>query len=159
MFSLHAKAKLQSWRVTKPLSLESKSSHNRISNLNFIFKQQIFFASSLTCPKMFQDDPIFLCQFVPMIFIYQIQFLFSHKNFRMSTKYDSIFGLVQKIWTCTKLFGTCRRTRHQILSSYPFYYYAVHKELKFSLNMACLVPIIFSPFFMMCILIFYLSFF
>ena len=35
------------------------------------------------------------------------------QNFWNSTKSNSIFGLAQTIWTVTKHFGTCRRTRHK----------------------------------------------
>ena len=36
-----------------------------------------------------------------------------HKSFWRGTKCSQIFGLAQKIWTGTKHFGTCKRTRHK----------------------------------------------
>ena len=82
-----------------------------------------------TGPKMFCAGPIFLCQtkifftycgshknFVPdkkMICIQKNCFLCRHKSFWRGTKCSQIFGLAQKIWTGTKHFGTCKRTRHQ----------------------------------------------
>ena len=82
----------------------------------------------LTSPKMFCDVPHFLCQtknvftycvghrnFVPvkkMICIQKNWFLCRHKSFWRGTKCRQIFGLAQKIWTGTKHFGTCKRTRH-----------------------------------------------
>ena len=44
-----------------------------------------------------------------------------HKRFWRGTKCSQIFGLAQKIWTSTKRFGTCKRTRHfYALSFYRF---------------------------------------
>ena len=43
------------------------------------------------------------------------KFLCRHKSFWRGTKCSLIFGLAQKIWTGTKHFGTCKRTRHQCL--------------------------------------------
>ena len=39
-----------------------------------------------------------------------------HKMFVTATICKKIIGLAQKIWTSTKLFGTCKRTRHKILT-------------------------------------------
>ena len=80
-----------------------------------------------TGPKKFCSGPNFLSQhknlftycashkhFVPdkkMICIQQNCFLCWHKSFWRGTKYSQIFGLAQKIWTITKHFGTCKRTR------------------------------------------------
>ena len=36
-----------------------------------------------------------------------------HKMFVTATICKTIFGLAQKIWTCPKHFGTCKRTRHK----------------------------------------------
>ena len=36
-----------------------------------------------------------------------------HKSFWIGTKCSQIFGLTQKIWTGTKHFATCKRTRHK----------------------------------------------
>ena len=36
-----------------------------------------------------------------------------HKMFVTATIRKYIFGLAQKIWTITKHFGTCKRTRHK----------------------------------------------
>ena len=36
-----------------------------------------------------------------------------HKSFWRGTKCSQIFGLTQKIWTGTKHFATCKRTRHK----------------------------------------------
>ena len=64
-----------------------------------------------TGPKMFSNGPIFLCQ---------TKYLFthcgSHKHLvpkRWFTLCKIGFGLAQKIWTGTKHFGTCKRTRHK----------------------------------------------
>ena len=38
-----------------------------------------------------------------------------HKSFWRDTKCSQIFGLAQKIWTGTKHFETCKRTRHNWL--------------------------------------------
>ena len=38
-----------------------------------------------------------------------------HKSFWRGTKWSQIFGPAQKIWTGTKHFATCKRTRHKIL--------------------------------------------
>ena len=81
-----------------------------------------------TGPKMFCAGPNFLSQpknlltycashkhFDPdkkMICIQQNWFLWRHKSFWRGTKCSQIFGLAQKIWTGTKHFGTCKRTRH-----------------------------------------------
>ena len=40
-------------------------------------------------------------------------FLCRHKSFWRGTKCSQIFGLTQKIWTSTKHFATCKRTRHK----------------------------------------------
>ena len=37
-----------------------------------------------------------------------------HKRFWRGTKCSQMFELTQKIWTGTKHFGTCKRTRHKI---------------------------------------------
>ena len=82
-----------------------------------------------TGPKFFCAGPNFLSQpknltafsashkhFVPdkkMICIQQNWFLCRHKSFWKGTKCSQIFGLAQKIWTGTKNFGTCKRTRHK----------------------------------------------
>ena len=36
-----------------------------------------------------------------------------HKSFWRGTECSQIFGLTQKIWTNSKHFATCKRTRHQ----------------------------------------------
>ena len=40
-----------------------------------------------------------------------------HKMFVTATIFKQIFGPAQKIWTSTKHFGTCKRTRHHIFTS------------------------------------------
>ena len=86
-------------------------------------------------PKMFRAGPNFFSNpkslftyfashkhFVPdkkMICIQQNCFLCQHKSFWRSTKCSQIFGLAQKIWTGTKRFGTCKRTRHYCNFSRP----------------------------------------
>ena len=52
--------------------------------------------------------------FVPDKKMICIQFMFmcQHKSFLRGTKCSQIFGLTQKIWTSTKFFETCKRTRH-----------------------------------------------
>ena len=82
-----------------------------------------------TGPKMFCAGPNILVQtqnlftycashkhFAPdkkVICIQQHWFLCLHKSFWRGTKCSQIFGLTQKIWTGTKYFGTCKRTRHE----------------------------------------------
>ena len=82
-----------------------------------------------TSPKMFWAGQNFLRQtknlftycgshkrFVPNKKIICIQdncSLSSQKSFWKGTKCKQIFGLSQKIWTGTKHFGTCKRTRHK----------------------------------------------
>ena len=77
-----------------------------------------------TGPKKFWARPNFLYQskklftykiFVPdkkMICIQENWFLCRHKSFWRGTKCSQILGLAQKIWTGSKHFGTCKRTRH-----------------------------------------------
>ena len=84
-----------------------------------------------TGPKMFWTGPNFLCQnknlstYCPDIVavknilcqkkddLHSVKlFLCRHKSFFKGTKCSQIFGLAQKIWTDTKHFGTCKRTRH-----------------------------------------------
>ena len=90
-----------------------------------------------TGPKMFCAGPNFLSQpknlftfcaihkhFVPdkkMICIQQNCFLCRRKSFWRGTKCSQIFWLAQKIWTGTKHFGTCKRTRHKSYSSLLFW--------------------------------------
>ena len=75
-----------------------------------------------TGPKMFCAGPNFFCQ-TKNLFTYcgshKIlcqtirRFAFSKIGFCAGTKVFEIFGLAQKIWTGTKHFGTCKRTRHK----------------------------------------------
>ena len=84
-----------------------------------------------TGPKMFWAGPNFLCQtknlftccgshkhFVlaqkPILLNANHLFVW-HKMFVTATICKYIFGLAQKIWTSTKHFGTCKRTRHKVL--------------------------------------------
>ena len=99
-----------------------------ISICNLVFVPTPLMSCSFTGPKMFGAGPNFLCQtknlstycgshkhFVPdkkMICIQKNWFLCRHKSFWRGTKCRQIFGLAQKIWTGTKHFGTCKRTRH-----------------------------------------------
>ena len=43
----------------------------------------------------------------------KIVFLCQHKSFCRGTKCSQIFVLPQNIWSSTKHFGTCKRTRHK----------------------------------------------
>ena len=82
-----------------------------------------------TGPKMFWAGPNFLCQTKNLFtyILWQSQmfcarqkndlhsvkfFLCRHKSFWRGTKCSQTLGLAQKIWTGTKHFGTCKRTRH-----------------------------------------------
>ena len=81
-----------------------------------------------TRPKMFCAGPNFFSQpktltafsassktFVPTqksILLNANHLLVWHKMFMTATICKKIFGLVQKIWTSPKHFGTCKRTRH-----------------------------------------------
>jgi hypothetical protein len=100
-------------------------------------KQQALMPCPFTGPKMFWAG-----RFVPdKKFIYilwqsqtfcarqkdalhsvKLFFLCPHKSFRGGTKCSQIFGLAQKIWTGTKHFGTCKRTRQKSEITYfaPF---------------------------------------
>ena len=82
-----------------------------------------------TGPKMLCAGPIFLCQNKKYSHIVAVTnilcqtkrwfafskncFLCRHKSFWRGTKCNQIFVLAQKIWTGTKHFGTCKRTRHK----------------------------------------------
>ena len=81
-----------------------------------------------TGPKMFCAGPNFLSQlknltalsassktFVPAqkpILLIANHLFVWHKMFVTATICKQIFGATQKIWTGTKHFGTCKRTRH-----------------------------------------------
>ena len=83
-----------------------------------------------TGPKMFCAGPNFLSQpknltafsassktFMPAqkpILLNANHLFVWHKMLVIGT----IFGLAQKIWTSTKLFGTCKRTRHKYTMSW-----------------------------------------
>ena len=68
-------------------------------------------------------------------------FLCRHKSFWRGTKCSQIFVLAQKIWTSTKHFGTCKRTRHY--SSGPKCSFQRHHVLDMSFWQG-----VSSPFFM-----------
>ena len=74
-----------------------------------------------TGPKMFWAGPNFLCQtknlFTNILCSTKRLFAFSKIVFCAGTKCSQIFGLAQKIWTGTKHFGTCKRTRHYYTSA------------------------------------------
>ena len=85
-----------------------------------------------TGPKIFCASPNFLSQpknlttlsasskpFVPAqkpILLNANHLFVWHKMFVTATICKYIFVLAQKIWTSTKHFGTCKRTRHICLS-------------------------------------------
>ena len=52
-----------------------------------------------------------------------------HKSFWRGTKSSQIFGLTYKIWTGTKHFATCKRTRH-IMNLKASKYFANHASQK-----------------------------
>ena len=90
-----------------------------------------------TGPKMFCAGPNFLSQpknltafsassktFVPAqkLILRNANHLFAwHKIFVTGTKCQYIFGLAQKIWTSTKHFGTCKRTRQKCFWQVPIF--------------------------------------
>ena len=97
-----------------------------LENKLWTLKEQIRMFSLMPCPftgpKNFGLDQILCAR--PIFFFYilwQSQtfcarenwFLCRHKSFWRGTKCSLIFGLAQKIWTSTKHFGTCKRTRHK----------------------------------------------
>ena len=91
-----------------------------------------------TGPKMFCADPNFLSlpknlaafsatskTFVPAqktILLNANHLLVWHKMFVTVTICNKIFGQTQKIWTSTKHFGTCKRTRQNSTSGITAYY-------------------------------------
>ena len=78
-----------------------------------------------TGPKMFCAGPNFLSQPNNLFThcqtfcarqkddLHLVKLVFVPASFWRGTKCSQIFGLAQKIWTGTKHFGTCKRTRHQ----------------------------------------------
>ena len=70
----------------------------------FLFQTKNLF-TYCACHKHFVPDKKMIC-------LQQNWFLCRHKSFWRGTKCSQIFGLNQKIWTGTKFFATCKRTRH-----------------------------------------------
>ena len=67
-----------------------------------------------------------------------------HKRFWRGTKCSLIFGLAQNIWTSTKHFGTCKRTRHYSakilkLLIHVLYTNCFHKNLPSNSTLICWV--------------------
>ena len=93
--------------------------------------------SPFTGPKMFCASLNFLSQpkkltafsvssknFVPAqktILLNASHLFVWHKMFVTTTICKKKFGLAQKIWTSTKHFGTCKRTRHKFSSGFPMH--------------------------------------
>ena len=90
-----------------------------------------FMPCPFTGPKMFCAGPNILCQpknltafsassktFVlaqKTILLTANHLFVWHKMFETATICKYIFGLAQKSWISTKLFGTCKRTRHKFI--------------------------------------------
>ena len=72
-----------------------------INALSFYRSQNV-----LCWSKCFVPDKMMIC-------IQLNWFLCRHKRFWRGTKCSQIFGLAQNIWTSSKHFGTCKRTRHK----------------------------------------------
>ena len=67
-----------------------------------------------------------LCRHKKQFYWMQIIFL-SGTNFLWLPQYvNRFFGLAQKIWTCPKHFGTCKRTRHKLtITICIFWWYSI----------------------------------
>ena len=97
----------------------------------FFVLVQIFWASSKIYLHIVPVTNI-LCQTKRWFAFSKIGFLCQYKSFWRGTKCSQIFRLAQKIWTSTKRFGTCKRTRHKSLL--PYYIYCACYLIELSAN-------------------------
>ena len=87
--------------------------------IHIVFLTKILMLDQIFCaiPKtdlQIVPVPNFLCQTIRWFSYSKFSFCAGTKLFGAVSKFNSIFGLAQNIWTGTKHFGSCRRTRQPL---------------------------------------------
>ena len=120
--------KIDELDITLPIFTQDPKISERIK-IYILSRAELLLPCPFTGPKMFCAGPNFLSQpknltafsassktFVPSqkpILLNANHLLVWHKMFVTGTICKQIFGPTQKIWTSTKHFGTCKRTRQK----------------------------------------------
>ena len=98
-------------------NINFRNQYQNFNALSFYRSQNVLGQSKFFCAS--QTKNLFTCCGSQKDDLHSVKLVFvcrRHKRFWRGTKCSQSFGLAQKIWTGSKHFGTCKRTRQKYSS-------------------------------------------